>query len=457
MTIRHLLSTLLLAATSMALQGQPATGSAIFIHPDGTGLGHWNAARHYLVGPDGMLNWDRMERLAAYRPHQKNWLSTTSHAGATVHAYGRKVHHDTYGLELGEQVVSLSGKPITIMEEAMAAGIRVGIVNSGHIGEPGTGVFLARSERRDDITGIAAQVIESGAELIFCGGERYMLPEGETGRHGQTGKRRDGRNLLKEAADRGYTVIHTREELLNLKPDTRRVLGVFAAVDTYNAERSDVLQKLGLPTYNPGQPTFDEMVRVALAILGSDPARPFFLVAEEEGTDNFSNKVNAQGMLDAMERADRAIGEALRFMQSQPRRPLTLLVAADSDAGSPTLWAPREVAADFQLPPRSSTGAQLDGPDGTGGRPFVTPPDAFGNRHVFGIAWPDSGDMPGSAVSRAHGFRSGLLPTALDNTGVYKFLYEGLFGTRPWELDAPAQGGADGSDDQPASAMSSSG
>jgi hypothetical protein len=208
-------------------------------------------------------------------------------------------------------------------------------------------------------------------------------------------------------------------------------------VNTYNDKRPDVLKSQGLPTYNPDQPTFDEMVRVALAIMGSDPATPFFIVAEEEGTDNFSNLSNAQGMLDAMERADRAIGEALKFMASQPQRAVHLLVAADSDAGSPTLWAPREAAEGFQLPPRSSTGAQLDGPDGTGGRPFVTPPDAYGNRHVFGIAWPDSGDMPGSAISRAHGFRSDLLPPTLDNTGIYKVLYEVLFGARPWESERP--------------------
>lgn len=66
-------------------------GSVIFLHPDGTGLGHWNAARLVSAGPDGDLNWDRLERLAAYRVHQKGWLATTSNAGGTVHAYGKKV------------------------------------------------------------------------------------------------------------------------------------------------------------------------------------------------------------------------------------------------------------------------------------------------------------------------------------------------------------------------------
>ena len=65
-------------------------GSVVFIHPDGAGLGHWNAGRLLAAGPDGTLNWDRMERLAAYRVHQKDWLGTSSHAGGTVHAYGQK-------------------------------------------------------------------------------------------------------------------------------------------------------------------------------------------------------------------------------------------------------------------------------------------------------------------------------------------------------------------------------
>lgn len=408
-----------------------AAGSAIFIHPDGTGLGHWNAARYLHAGPDGMLNWDKLDRLAAYRPHQKNWLTTTSHAGATVHAYGRKVHHDSYGMDQKQPLTALSGKPLSIMQEAMESGMRVGIVNSGHIGEPGTGVFLASSESRRNIQEIALKVMESGADLIFCGGEKYLLPEGTVGWHGAEGVRADSRNLLAEAKLNGYKVIYTREQLMDLDPDARKVIGIFAAENTYNDKSEETLKELGLETYNPGQPTFDEMVAVALKVLGSNPENPFFLVAEEEGTDNFSNKTNAKGMLDAMGRADAAIGEALAFMGSQPEREVLLLVGADSDAGSPTIIAPKDPAIDFRLPMTSSSGAELDGPEGQGGVPFISKPDAFGNSYPFGIAWADAGDTPGSVVAKAHGYKSELLKSTVDNAEIYGILYEVLFGKQP--------------------------
>lgn len=425
MTRKRLLPALLCLAAILPLSAGAA--NAVFIHPDGTGLGHWNAARVLYAGPDGQLNWDRMERLAAYRVHQKNWLSSTSHAGATVHAYGHKVHHDSYGLDRDQPLVAVSGEPMSLMHEAMAAGKRVGVVNSGHIGEPGTGVFLTSNESRGNVTEIAAGVMESGADLIFLGGEIFLLPTDVVGEHGQRGVRDDGRNLIAEARSRGYTVIFSREELLALDPGTDKIIGIFAAVDTYNDLREERLAESGLETYNPDQPSFDEMVAKALEVLSADADREFFLVAEEEGTDNFSNRTNARGMLDAMARADKAIGITMDFIEANPDRPTLLLVGADSDAGSPGIWAPREPADDYRLPEQTTSGAELDGPDGTGGRPFVSQPDQFGNRHVFGIAWAMEGDQQGSTVAKAHGYRSELLPVDLDNSGIYEILHQVLF------------------------------
>lgn len=403
-------------------------GSVIFIHADGTGLGHWNAGRFLHAGPDGDLNWDRMDHLAAYRVHQKNWLSATSHAGATTHAYGVKVHYDSFGLDRTAPITSASGSKMTILEEAAAAGYRTGIVNSGHIGEPGTAVFLSRSESRRDVQGIATQVLESGVNVIFCAGEVYLIPDSETGVHGKLGKRTDGRNLLKEAESRGYTVIFTREELLGLDSSVDKVIGIFAAEDTYNDEEESVLAERGLLPYDPKAPSFDEMVRVALRILGRDPDRHFCLVAEEEGTDNFSNATNAAGMLEAIGRADRAIGETFTFMEAYPEQRTLLIVGADSDAGHPAIFVPRDAGPDYQLPEESGSGAQVDGINGTGGQPFMALPDAYGNRYPFGIAWATSGDYQGSDVARAHGYRSELMGTNIDNTDLYKIFYKVLFG-----------------------------
>lgn len=142
----------------------------------------------------------------------------------------------------------------------------------------------------------------------------------------------------------------------------------------------------------------------------------------------FSNKRNASGMLEATLRADRAIGEALAFREAHPGRSTLILVAADSDAGNPSIWSPFGLSPENPLPPKTETGADLDGTGGTETPPFVTQPDAFGDRHAFGIAWPTSHDMQGAAVTKAHGYRSDLLPADIDNTDIYQILHKVLFG-----------------------------
>lgn len=405
-----------------------APGNVIFIHPDGTGLGHWTAGRLYHAGPDGRLNWDRLDHMAAYTPHQRGWLSTTSHAGATAHAYGVKADPDEFGMREGQPLTAANGLRETMMETAMRSGLRVGVINTGHIGEPGTAVFLARSQRRDDVALIAEQVLHSGADVIFSGGEVYLIPEGTMGHHGQPGRRLDGRHLLEEAREAGYTVIFDRESLFALPDNSEKVLGIFAATNTYNAYTEGYLQRRDLPPYDSDAPTFAEMLQVALRILGNDPEKRFFLVAEEEGTDNFSNKTNAAGMLEALRRADEGIGEALAFLDARETEDTLLLVAADSDAGHPTVWAPRELAAGETLPATTSRGAALDGQSGGGGLPFITPPDRYGQSHAFGIAWPISDDMPGSAVIKATGLGASALGSLVDNTEVYPLIHRVLIG-----------------------------
>ena len=136
------------SADSLEPSSETLTGSVIFIHPDGSGASMWGALRLLTVSPDGMTNWDRMTHMGLYRSHQLNSTNSSSHAGATVHAFGVKVPYDTYGNPPSSPIKSASGQDYGIMVEAMMAGMPVGIINSGHICEPGTGVCLANSDSR---------------------------------------------------------------------------------------------------------------------------------------------------------------------------------------------------------------------------------------------------------------------------------------------------------------------
>ena len=96
--------------------------------------------------------------------------------------------------------------------------------------------------------------------------------------------------------------------------------------------------------------------------------RPFLMVVEEEGSDNFANDNNAAGALEALRRADEAIGVVLEHIEDNPQ---TLLVtAADSDAGGLEVMAVRDREAfGLPLPAVTGNGSPIDGRGGTGQNP----------------------------------------------------------------------------------------
>jgi glycerophosphoryl diester phosphodiesterase len=444
-----------------------STGNVIFFHPDGTSPSHFAAARFATVGTDGRLNWDNMSEASVYLGHMDDRVVGTSNGGAVVHAYGIKAFSGSYGLdENGNPYTSLSGKEgTTILEEAQAAGKAVGIVNSGFIAEPGSGVFLADVENRGQTELITAEIIESGADVILGGGETDYLPVGETGFFGREGTREDGRDLIEEAQDMGYTVVYTREELQDAvdNPGTEKLLGIFAARDTYNDTFEDDLRGQGFeeedgsliyygqpdePDNNPNPPTVAEMTEAALSILSQDEDG-FMLVAEEEATDNFPNNGNAGGGIEATIRADAAIGVAQDFVKNQDPNTL-LLTAADSDANG---FEVEDVDVDAETVGFDDVQADefvfpLDGQTGSDTAPFQTgAPDADGDNFQFGMVSAGLADLEGSIVAKAFGLNAETLPTTADNTDIYRTMYRTLFGAEAEDVaDVKLAFGSTGND-----------
>ena len=256
------------------------TGNVIFFHPDGTGLNHWAAHRMYFHGLDGISNWDRLPNMAVYRGHMGNLIHGTSHAGATTHAFGYKV--DAFGsfgrdgdgnVGRDRHIRSLSGFNGSVMREAANAGIPVGVVNDGHIGEPGTGAFLAEVGNRDNWQEITRQMIlgrpgmnDTAPWVIMGGGEADALPQGTTTLHRNVNEERrapvnsrqslrtddlnlvaawnamGSGNLSNDPTQRDdFIVVRTRAEFERLQQALQahpryapRVLGLFAFQDTFN-------------------------------------------------------------------------------------------------------------------------------------------------------------------------------------------------------------------------------
>jgi len=413
---------------------RPPVVNVIFFHPDGYGLSHWDALRILVAGPDGRINWDRLPHMAPYTGHMTDSLTGTSHGGATVHAYGVKVLRDSFGLDGTAEITALSGNRMSIMEEAIKAGFATALIQTGSLTEPGTAAFVASVAARGDHPEIARQVIESGVDVIFGGAEAALLPTGVRGRHGD-GRRADGLNLITRAQQLGYTVVYTRDELLALPRTVTRVLGVFANEHMFNDRTEEELRTARLPLYVPTAPTIAEMSAVALDILSRSPKAQrtgFFIVAEEEGTDNFPNRANAPGSFEAGRRADAAFGVFVDFVD---RNPNTLLItAADSNAGNKNLidtaGGPVGDAIFNSGPDGQLVRAPLDGVDGAGSAAFVAAPDRNGNRRSFAVAWATPHDMPGGILARAKGLNAERVSElgVVDNTDIYRIMYYTLFG-----------------------------
>jgi len=433
-----------------------ATGNhVIFMHPDGTSPSHYAFARFVDKGPDGRLNWDKMSNAGVYLGHMEDQLGGTSNAGAVTHATGAKVYAESFGFELGNKpITSLSGTTKTIVEEARDAGKVTALVQSGAIFEPGTAAFVAKTQEivnqttgavtvpRAQSAEIAKQVINSGVDFIMGGGELNLLPVGTNGFHGTAAQLdalstnslvRPTENLIELAKSKGYTVVYTETQLnalLALPTPPTKVLGVFAPIHTFNDRPEEVLAANNLPLYRETAPTIAEMLDVTQKLMEKHPSfnKGSITIVEEEGTDNFGNNNNAAGTLEAMRRADAAIGVAMEFIKKHPN---TLMVsAADSDAGGLQVRDPLTAATVGNVnnnPTTSPRNVPLDGLNGANTAPFTAAPDASGDVFKFGIGWAGTPDFSGSIVSKAHGLNADKLPATLDNTKIYELMYETLF------------------------------
>jgi len=292
-------------------------------------------------------------------------------------------------------------------------------------------VFLASSEERKNRDEIAAKVIGSGARVIMAGGEKYLLPEGTRGVHGE-GARKDERNLIEEAKAAGYTVVYTAKALADLDlSSVDKLLGVFAHEHTFNDQTEEKNRFDKKHAYIEGAPTVAEMARAALAIL-SRAESGFFLVVEEEGSDNLANANHASGTLEALRRADEAIGVLHDFVRYNPNT--LMLMTSDSDAGGMQVRGPDPryaVAPDEAVPAAETNGAPVDGVAGRETPPFMSAPDQRGKRWPFAIAWSSYRDVAGGILVRAAGKNAHKVHGVIDNTEVYAIMYETLFGKKP--------------------------
>ncbi len=298
----------------------PAQKNVIVLMTDGTGAAHTTITRWYKGGP---LALDRMY-YSLVRTHSAESLITDSAPAATAFATGYKSNDKYVGIYPSE--ITLPGLPplkedwqyrplATVLEAAKVSGKSVGLVATSNIQHASPAAYSAHVPDRGDYHEIAEQQVYLNIDVVFGGGKKYLLPAG------RGGQRKDGEDLIRVLKERGYALIETRDQLLNLPQQTRRVWGMFAEDDlAYDFDR---------PHLAPTQPSLAEMTQKAIEILSRNP-KGFFLFVEASKVDWASHGNDPIGVISDLLAFDGAVASALDFARVRPQT----LVLAFSDHGN---------------------------------------------------------------------------------------------------------------------------
>lgn len=268
---------------------------------DGTGLAQLSAGQLALVGPDRFLNIQSLPVTGIVTTHASNNLITDSAAGATAYSCGLKTYNGAIG-------VDSEGRPCTtILELAELKGLSTGLVSTSGITHATPASFGAHVESRRMQEEIAAQYLNSGAEVLLGGGIKWFSKE----------QRKDQRDLMSEFRDAGYEVINEVDGLQSATGD--RLLGLFA---------EDGLERV------EGEPTTAQLTEKALNVLSKDDDG-FFLMVEGSQIDWGGHANNTDYVIREVKDFDEAVKKGLDFAVEDGET--LVVVTADHETGGMTM------------------------------------------------------------------------------------------------------------------------
>jgi len=277
--------------------------NVILLVGDGMGYAHTSNAR--LVKGE-KLNMDLIKSAGSITTQSANSLVTDSAAAGTAMATGFKTNNGMISVNPEGEVLK------TVLEAARVKGKKTGLVSTAKITDATPAAFASHVPDRSDEITIAAQILETGSEVILGGGKSYFLPV-QAG-----GKRTDGRDLTAEAIGDGYTYVTTGEEL-NAVQDGK-VLGLF----------HDSNMLFDIDRNLSRQPSLAEMTVKAISIM-DNKNEGFFLMVEGGRIDHTAHANDPAALYRDVLAFDEAVRVAIDYANTN--RHTMVIVVADHETG----------------------------------------------------------------------------------------------------------------------------
>lgn len=386
-------------APNQANAASSNTRNVILFVGDGMGTAQRNAIRLATVGEKGNLAMDSMPYSGLI--HTSSTVPVTdSAASATAYASGIKTYNGAIGMDADKKSVQ------TIMEYAKSAGKSTGVVTTSQITDATGAAFGAHVEDRSKQSDIALQLLtKSKVDVLLGGGEDFWYPAGNPGKFAdepaedpsEKSKGTQG-NLVDKAKQLGYSYVTNKTDMQKAK--NGKLLGLFANEEMFQQKpegEGDI--------YNPVV-SLPEMTKKAIDTLAANK-NGFFLMVEEEGTDEFAHQNNAKMTIKAGQELDKSVQVAKDFAKKNPDT--LVLVLADHETGGFSIEA---------VDAEDESGDGISKEDG----PFAI----ANSKQNFVVDWTTSGHTAVDIPITAMGKNAQLFTGIYENTEVFTKVAQAL-------------------------------
>ncbi len=257
-----------------------------------------------MLASDSPTSFEKFPVTGLVKTNSKSHKITDSAAGGTALATGHKTNNGMIGMNADSIAVP------SILEVFSDKGMKTGLIVTSYITHATPAAFVAKNINRNNYEDIALDFAQCDkVDLLIGGGRKHFT------------KREDGRNLINEMKNNGWSYYDTLNNSIT-KDEKIMILA---------AEKH-------LPIYSERKSFLPDAVSLALEHLKNDNG--FFLMIEGSQIDFAGHDKDSTYLVNEMLDFDTTINNVLEFAERNPNT--LVIVTADHETGGLTIMDPNE-------------------------------------------------------------------------------------------------------------------
>lgn len=272
----------------------------------------------------GKLAIDDMPHMAFVATAGSDSIITDSANAASAYATGHKTAVNAMGVYADRTANPFDDPRVETITSVIRRqrDMAIGIVTNTEIEDATPAAMVAHTRRRAAYDQIVEQFFAAKPDLLLGGGAANFLPQAEA-----ISKRKDDLDYIAKFRDAGYAYAATATELdaLAAKPETRKLLGLFAPGNMDGVLDRKFLKGGGVKK-SPDQPDLTLQLQSALNVLSRND-NGFFLMVESGMIDKYAHALDMERAVYDTIMLDNAVKLAKDWAKARGEDTLILVLA----------------------------------------------------------------------------------------------------------------------------------